>query len=194
MERTELKPVEQLYFISKEDATIYTKKNILYSLIYQLIESRNIIPIDKNKFNISFLGESFTTEYEETFLQLINNKKYLELDNFINGLRFEKTLVTHKYLEESIKEGKMFFIISVPKLDLKKSVKYYEHQAYFKKLLIDTPNVLRIICPKIELERKIINVYNILVDEMQKAQKEQEKKQKERSEEDIGNMFGINEK
>lgn len=188
----ELKPIERLYLISKENKDVFSKRNRLYCLIYQLIESKNII-VNRKNFNVSFMGNRFLHEYEDMFLKLIDQKKYLDLDTFINNATFDKTLADNGYFEKDITEKKTFFIFNTAKVELKKTSKYFETQAQLHDELKNI-NVLKIVCPKTELELDILKVYNFLIESMQKANEEQKKKNKESNDDDIGNLFGINEK
>lgn len=189
----DLKPIEKLYLISKEEESIFSKKNRLYCLIYQLIESKNIL-VNRRDFNVSMFGDKFITPYEEMFLNYIHLKKYSELDSFINNLSFDKTLLDNGYLKSELKESKSFFVFNTQKLELKKTAKYFEFQAKLHNNNINNSNILRFVCPNIHLELSIIKVYNLLTQSMQKTKEEQEKKDKESNKTDFGNMFGINEK
>jgi hypothetical protein len=184
-----LKPVEKLYLISKEDAQVYSKKNILYCLIYQLLKQKNLSNHSQS-YRISFAGESLVTQYEEVFLQLLNKKHFIELDNFINTLTLDKTLVDYKILEPEIVEGRMFFFFKVPKSNLKKTAFYFELQAAFNKLMQTNPNILTLLCEDHKLHNTTLRIYNKISEEIQKAYMNQRtsKKKDDVNFEDLLNM------
>lgn len=167
--KIELKPVEQLYLVGKEKCGVYEKKNILFCLIYQLHENDNIRVSSKtSKFRINFSGKEPNSEYEDIFMKLIKDKKFIELDSFVTNLVLNQTLINHKILEVKIIPKKVLFF-NMSKTEIIKTSKYYEIQASIMKVLDVNWNVTNAICKNHKSRDKIIRFYDALVKRMEEA-------------------------
>ncbi len=153
----DLKPIEKLYLLSLEKENAWTNKLKLTYLIYQLLENDNL-DINKNKLRVHLSGKDFNTDYENQFLDLLLQNDYVNLNNFIKNLRFDRLLVKKDYLTNKVENVKFLFL-NFNKNKVSKTIKY--HQAQIELLtLIKDQDIKELFITNINLKPKMVKVYN----------------------------------
>lgn len=185
-----LRPIEKFYLISLEKKGIFNKKEALHCIIYSLLENKNII-LKKDKVKLNITGTNPNRGYEDTFIRLIKEKKYIELNTFVVGLNnFNQSLIDHSILTNTLGIKKVFFI-KLAKQEIGKTALYYDLQSHFKKQFDESINIMDIVCKNHTSKDNILKVYSLLKDKIIKAHEEQEKKKKEKK---IGDINFFNKK
>lgn len=178
-----LKAVERLFLISKERDDVYTKKNKTFCLLHTLISSGNL-KIKNRKFKVNWDCKIYPNDYETRVLELIHEKKYLDLNTFIdNDLVFNKTLVDLVLLKTEIKMVKKFFFINSAKTELVKTPSYFSAQKYyFEELETGTP-LLKLVCEDDKYFNDTKGAYSILKTNVVNAAAEEKAKKEAKKEE-----------
>lgn len=175
-----LRPIERLYLISLENKEVYNKKNALKCLIYALINNNNI-KYKKSYISISLNGKENNKEYEEIFLSLLKEKDYIKLNELIDDLKiFNQSLINQNIMKLNLRVKKFLFL-KLAKEELLKTPMYYEIQAYYSKLL-DSNNILDIVCDNKDYKYKVDRFYNIIKKKVKKAYEKEKLKKNNKDE------------
>lgn len=158
-----LRAIERLYFISQEKEEVYTKKTKTFCLLYSLISNQSLkVSSNNKKLIVNWNAKEFPNQYESEILNLINENKYLELNELIdNKLIFKKTLIDVGLYKEEI-GIKKFFFLKLAKTDLVKTPMYYKLQSNYLERLDKNIPVLNILCDRPDLFNKTKSCYAIL--------------------------------
>jgi len=152
-----MKPIEKLYLISKEKEEIYSLKNKLYCLLYQLTENKNIIFKD-GKFKINITGKNFNDAYESSIADMIKRNEFVALDVLLNGIHFQPCLIQKGYIEEKPNSGFLGSIFN--KKSEKRTNKYLQFQLDINKQLNNIIDILDLLCPNQKYKMDILRLYN----------------------------------
>lgn len=172
----QLKPIERLYLISKEKEEVYTKPNKTYCLLHTLISCGNL-KVNNRNFKVSWTSKVYPNDYETKSLELIHEKKFLDLDKFINdSLVFNKTLVELGLLKAEIKMAKKFFFINTAKTEFVKTPSYFSVQKYYFEELETGAPLLSLVCEDDKYINEVKGAYSILKNNMIKAAEEEKAK------------------
>ena len=182
----QLRPVEKLYLLSKEKPEIYSKKRRAMSIISFLLKNKTLkLSHSGHKFKVNSAGTYPINEYERLFIEHIQEKNFIELDKFINNLKFDKTLIEYGILMEKIKKSKFLFFFSKAQVELTKTQTYFEIQAE----LARNPNES---LPSIDI--RVTNFYKLLkgkiIESIRKA-KEEKQNSNEKANKEILKLGGI---
>ncbi len=165
MEETikQLRPIERLYFISQEREEVYTKKTKTFCLLYSLINNQSLKVSSNNKrLIVHWNTTDFPNKYELEILNLINDNKYLELNNLIdNKLIFKKTLIDVELYKEEVSIKKVFFL-KLANTNLVKTPMYYKLTSHYLEKLDNNIPVLNLVCDRPDLFNKTKTCYSIL--------------------------------
>lgn len=174
-----LKPIEKLYFISKEKGEVYDKKNILFCVIYQLVENKNLH--FNKKLKISYSGNDLLRDYENEILNYIDRSQYLQLDKFLETIVFNKTLIDNNILKLDLKKKSFLLFFNKEEKEFVKTQKYYELYAEMLKEIEKLGNnTLFYVCPNKNIYSKCNNIYNYLKNKIiEENNKEQKKRPQE---------------
>lgn len=165
----QLTPIEKLFLISQEKNDVYDKQNKVFCLLYSLMDKRCLKVTSNNKdFKVSYGKGDFPKDYETMALDLLKEKKYLELDKFIeSNLVFNKTLLQLSILVEKMGTRKIMFF-TIPSVELEKTSLYYNLQGHYKELM-EKQSVISVLCNDINIYNKTKNAYIVLKTNMKKA-------------------------
>lgn len=122
------KKILNLFILGEEYNEFILKENILFSLVCDLCE-KGYLKTNYEKINVN-IGDVIEI-YEVYFLKYIKNKKWLELDDFLENLHFTPSLerlgyikkeTTKKFLlyekDEKIKTSKFYQVLALLVEDL----------------------------------------------------------------------------
>lgn len=175
--KKQLRPIEQLYLMSKENEGVYSLKNKLQCIINFLYENKSLkLSNEGNKYKFK-PGEVALKDYEYKFIELIQNKKFVDLNKFIEEIHFEKSLIALDIIKENVSSRKFLFF-NLAKKHKEKTTIYYELQTEFNRKKDLSVPILNIVFDndKMILRQEVVNFYHLIVNKIKAAELEQKDK------------------